>query len=267
MKRLLVLALFATSLHAHPSVSVVIDSRGYVYYSDLEQVWRVAPNGDRTIAVPNVHTHELYLDPNDNLYGEHLWYNGERLNTWGSRVWRRSPDGRMVDVVPAHAGFNDKYGFVRDRAGNMYVADRTNKTILRCAQRCADFAKYPFRDIRWMTVTPDGVVYLIDTVDLLRIDAGKVTTLARNLSVNSAIRPWAGDRHKLMGLWTDRAGMVYVADYSQGEVKRIDARGKVTTFTKSPYPWAPTGGAFAVNGDLWLLEYRMNGARLRKVGK
>jgi len=78
------MALFAVVAGAHPSVSIVIDSGGNVYYSDLEQVWRVAPDGSKTVAVPHVHTHELFLDPQDNLYGEHLWYEGGRHEKVGS---------------------------------------------------------------------------------------------------------------------------------------------------------------------------------------
>ena len=51
---------FAGAVAAHPPVSVVMDSRGFVYYSDLENVWRISPTGTRTIAVIGVHTHQLY---------------------------------------------------------------------------------------------------------------------------------------------------------------------------------------------------------------
>ncbi len=62
---------------SHPSVSVVTDGRGNVFYSDLKHVWRIAPDGTKTIAVSNVHTHELYLDTLDNHYGDHFWYEGD----------------------------------------------------------------------------------------------------------------------------------------------------------------------------------------------
>ena len=35
------------------------------------------------MVIPNVHTHELYLDIGDTLYGEHLWYEGDRTGKWG----------------------------------------------------------------------------------------------------------------------------------------------------------------------------------------
>ena len=37
------LALLAIRANGHPAVSVVFDSKGNLYFSDLKQVWRVAP--------------------------------------------------------------------------------------------------------------------------------------------------------------------------------------------------------------------------------
>src|SRR4051812_14013941 len=91
---------FTIAVQAHPSVSVVIDRQGNVFYSDLSQVWRVRPDGQKSVAVPGVHAHELVLDAADNLYGEHLWYEGEKTNKWGYYVWRRSPDGHVSRIVP-----------------------------------------------------------------------------------------------------------------------------------------------------------------------
>ena len=46
--------------------------------------------------------HELCLDARGNLYGEHLWYEGERTNEWGHYVWRRAPDGHesVTRLIP-----------------------------------------------------------------------------------------------------------------------------------------------------------------------
>src|SRR6266849_4956574 len=265
---LTLLLLVAATALAHPGVGVVVDSKGNIFYPDLHHVWRIAPDGTKSIAVANVHTHELYSDANDNLYGEHLWYNGERLDTWGSRVWRRSPDGRVVDIVPAHAGFND-YSFVRDAAGNSYFAVREKNEIRKRTAdgRTTTLAHGRFRDIRWMTVTPDGIVYFIDTVDLIRVTPdGRIATVTSELSDSRWLRVWVGSRHRVMGLWVDRSGNVYVADHAGGNVKRVDRKGRVSVIARSTYPWVPTGGTFDRDGNLWLLEYSVNDARVRKVG-
>ena len=262
-----VLIFSAASAFAHPSVSVVIDSLGNVYYSDLTQIWRVAPDGTRTVAVPHVHSHELYLGPGDILYGENLWYNGEALNTWGFAVWKRTPDGRVSFVFPPRTGFNDVFSFVRDAAGNQYYTIHDKGEIRKRSPdgRVVTVARAPFKDIRWLTCTPNGVVYLIDLLDLVRVTSdGKVATIARNLSSHALI---GDDRHRVQGLWVDRAGNVYVAASAEREVKRVTPAGRVDVLARSTFPWSPSGGAIAPNGDLWVLEYSItNQQRVRKVG-
>ena len=270
MKPLLApLLLVTATAFAHPGIGIVVDSRGNIFYTDLHHVWRIAPDGTKTIAVANVHTHELCTSTNGVLlYGEHLWYNGEGLNTWGSRVWMRSPDGKVVDVIPAHPGFNDGFSFVRDAAGNSYFAVREKNEIRKRAPdgRVSTIARGKFRDIRWMTAAPDGTVYFIDTVDLIRVTPdGRIMTVARGLSEGGILRLWVGARHRVMGLWVDGGGNVYVADHAGGNVKRVDRNGRITVVDRSTYPWGPTGGTFDRDGNLWLLEYSINDARVRKI--
>ena len=249
-------------LFAHPPVSVVIDSCDNIYYSDLNQVWRVAPNGTKSVAVPDVHTHELYIDAHDNLFGEHLWYEGEATDKWGHYVWKRDAAGRVSMVIPRREGFLTNYSFVRDRAGNMYWADRDRNAIVKRtpAGRNAAIARGGFRDIRWMIATPDGTLYFVDAGDLVRITPDRrLVRLARNL---------ARGRHALQGIWGDRAGNVYVARSAKREVIRVTPAGQVSVVAKSPLPWSPCGGVFAPNGDLLLLEYSTtNAVRLRRISR
>lgn len=271
MKTLLAaLLLVAVSAAAHPPVGIVADARGNVYYSDLTQVLRQAPDGRRTVAVPNVHTHELYLDAAGNLYGEHLRYEGEATNRWWHYFWRRSPDGTITRVTPEHAPFHneDAISLVRDAAGNSYWANHDAKTIMRNREV---LARGDFHDIRWMTARPDGTVYFIDATedrsDLVRVTpAGGVRIVVRNLAERRLLRPDIEQRHAVMGLWTDRAGNVYAADYAHGQVKRVTPAGRVAVVAESTLPWSVTGGVFAPNGDLWLLETSTtNAVRVRKV--
>jgi sugar lactone lactonase YvrE len=263
---LLLILIAATTAIAHPPVAIVIDGQGNIYYSDLTQVLRRAPDGKLTTAVPNVHTHELALDAAGNLYGEHLRYSGEATNRWYHYFWRRSPDGTVTRLMPEHEPFKneDAISLVRDAAGNSYWANREQKSVMRNG---AVLARAEFKDIRWMTATPNGTVYLIDSLDLIRITPkGEVTTVARKLADTRLLRPDIERRHVLMGLWTDRPGNIYVADFANGKVKRVAPDGRVTVVAESTLPWAVTGGAFAPNGDLWLLETSMtNSVRVRKV--
>jgi hypothetical protein len=267
--RLLVTGLFlAVGLCAlaHPPVSVVIDVRGNVYYSDLAQVWRLAPNGTKQVVVPRVHAHELYLDSQGNLFGEHLWYEGEKIDKWGYYVWKRTPDGRVTLIVPRSEGFLGNYSFARDRNGTMYFAagpeqSRRNEVWWRASSGRLSVMARGFRDIRWMHATPSGTVFLVDDGDLVRIKGGRVTRLAPKLGRR-------GDRHALMGIWSDPAENAYVADMKHREVKRISPDGSVKTIAESTFPWSPTGGAFAPNGDLWLLETSVTSSiRVRRITK
>ena len=81
MRALIVVLTFligSTIAFAHTGIGIVMDKHGNVYYTDLKQIWKISPDGTKRIVVPNVHTHELYLDSLGNLYGEHLRYEGEQ---------------------------------------------------------------------------------------------------------------------------------------------------------------------------------------------
>ena len=103
---------------AHPGWGIVVDARGNVYYTDLKQVWKIAPGGARSVVVSGVHTHELYLDAAGTLHGEHLWYDGARQK-WGHYLWELTADGKLTRHPP-QSGFRTDVSFVRDSAGTMY---------------------------------------------------------------------------------------------------------------------------------------------------
>lgn len=263
-----------SSVAAHPGVGIFMDGKGNVYYTDLRQVWKISPDGARSVAVPNVHTHELYVDPGGNLYGEHLWYEGEATDKWGHRVWRLGADGTLVDVIPARRGFRDDYEdfhFVHDAKGNAYWVDRGDPAIIRRRSPegiMTQVARASFQDIRWMTAAADGTVYLVDLYDLVRVTPdGAARTVARDLADRIWSKLFFRDRHALMGLWTDAQGSVYVANFSGRVVKRVGPDGAVEVVAESPLPWSPTGGLVAPDGALWILEYSGGAARVRRIGK
>ena len=266
----LLLASFSTAAQAHPGTGIVEDARGNIYYTDLEQVWRVAPDGSRSVVVPDVHTHELHLDSAGNLYGEHTWYEGEATDRWGWRAWRRSPDGRIAVEIPPTAGVRTDYSFVRDSAGNMYYADSGGYVVRRKPGAAgARHSERKFGEIRSMIASPEGVVHLIASDDLWRIEpGGAARRLAAGLSEQLADQPPVPERHRIMGIWSDRRGNVYAAIWGGRMVKRIDPRGRVSVVARSPLPWSPSGGLVAREGRLWLLEYAVdNRARVRPAGE
>ncbi len=270
---LLLLFLLVLPLHrawAHPGIGIVRDRHGNVFYTDLVNVWRITPAGQKSVVVPNVHTHELGIDRQGNLYGEDSRYlgSGEGDDRYRHRIWRRSPDGRVADVVPWRGGFWRSYGFVRDGAGAMYWIQCPAR---RCSiyRRAATPAAHPttivagpelFRTpINWFaaSVTEVGVLYVVDGPALRRLDpSGRVTTVAPNIGTH------------LMGLWPAASGReVYVAVHGARAVVRVRlADGHLTTVTRSPAPWAPSGVLVAPDGHLWVLEYSSaNTVRVRRV--
>jgi DNA-binding beta-propeller fold protein YncE len=288
--RIAALFLLTASALAHPGIGIVADKAGNVYYTDLKQVWRIDARGNKTVAVPNVHTHELYLDADGTLFGEHLWYTGPQdgSGNWHFRVWKRAPDGRITDVVPATEGFRKNVSLVRDAAGNMYAAGESEGESTRTSIRKIDphgrsakiagggpaFADGTgpaagFRDIRWMAVGADQRLYIIDGPALRRmnIQSGTVTTLARDLT-EATLNPLKWDsRHALMGVTADPEGNAYVACNVCNSVKKIGKDGRVTILARSVGKWSPTGVAISPQGDrVHILEYGgISDVRVRSV--
>jgi len=270
---LAIFSLIVFSAYAHPGVGIVMDSHGNVYYTDLKQVWKIDTKGSKYVVVRNVHTHELYMDAQDNLYGEHLWYNGEKLNTWGHFGWRYSADGKFEKIIPDMEGFLKNYSFVRDHHGNMFWADRgescqyvvkqdRNGIVSKLGSAC-------FENIRWMTATPEGAIYLIDLYDLKQINRwGQVKTLSNDLKERKLTQSLVDDPHSVMGLSVDANENVYVAVYGARKVKKVTPAGTVFTVAETNMNWSPTGVLSAPNGDLWILECSpMNKVRVERITK
>jgi hypothetical protein len=272
MKKLVVLLacwLFPMMINAHPGIGIVIDSKGNIFYTDLEKVWKLEPGGKLSVAVPAVHTHELAIDKDDNIYGEHLWYNGERLNTWGHYVWKLDAAGNVEKIKESTAGFLDDYGFLRDKQGNVYWIQRftISKFMKKTADgRVSEIASGKFNDIRWSYCTPSGIIYFVDLHKLYRlIPDGKFQLLAENLDDHKAGFGFSR-KHNVYGLWTDHNENVYIAILSQKKVKRISADGKIEVVAYSKSSWSTTGGAFDRKGNLWLLETDIaNRVRVRQI--
>jgi hypothetical protein len=78
MKRPLLIWLFCSIYYiarAHPPIGLVYDGKNTIYYSDLNHIWKLDTNtGLAIIYKENIHSHQLFLDKQGNLYGEHYWY-------------------------------------------------------------------------------------------------------------------------------------------------------------------------------------------------
>jgi hypothetical protein len=266
----LVLALFFLPLasEAHPGVGIVCDARGNIFYTDLKNVYRIGTDGRESIAVAGVHTHELALDSAGNLYGEHLWYTGERDNRWRRYVWQYRPEGTTVRLLDEHEAFRSgNFGFVRDAAFHSYRAYRDGQEFVFEKTGPGVIGRRALRDVQWLKAGPGGTLYFAENDNLWRLDStGRFDLLAEKLA--EPTHPFAdfGANRSIFGIWFDASGNVYTALHTSGLIKKISPGGAVTTVCKSPPGWSPVGGVFDRDGHLWVLESTFTSAmRTRKV--
>jgi hypothetical protein len=248
---------------AHPGIGIVSDSKGNIYYTDLQRVWKIS-SGKRTVAVPDVHTHELFVDSRDNLYGEHVLYEGESTNRFYHYLWVLRPSGKLDTLVGLRQAYvNHDYSLARDKKGNEYFTRQfsgNDKDTNHLYRKYPDgreviFATGNFRGVRWLHPQEDGSVLYVKDNSVNRVDAGgKVTCIARNVARAKPAFKFSGNSITLWGAWTDNKSNVYVAVFSDQAVKKIDPKGKVSVFYTSKGSWAPNHGVFDSHGTLWLLE-------------
>ncbi len=260
------------SAKAHPGIGIVRDSQGNVFYTDLIHVWKITPGGNRSIAVKNVHTHELYIDEQDNLYGEHEWYKGEATDKWGNYVWCLSKEGVLERAVPEVEGFLDNNTLVRDAEGNSYWAKRAGEYQLIMRQspdgQSLEMSSHRFEDIRWLYFSKtDHSLYVVDKLQVKRVSpTGEVTVVANELKEDAPPFGGVADRHYIFGLCTGKHKEVYVAVYGAQKVKKIEAGGAVETVFESAANWSPCGVLQMPEGTLWIMEFSKNNtARVVKV--
>lgn len=289
-------------IQAHPSVSVVVDSSGTIYYSDLSRVWMITPDGARHIAVNHVHTHELWIGPEGHVWGDDVQNVGEQYR---HRVWKRLRDGTLINELPWRDGhpteFND-FSFDRDGLGNMYVLRRDNVTIevrdthINGSGKRASGGRVT-RTIpldrslgfpHWLTVTSDGTVFVTVGSTLLRVRPGSTEAepVASELVERSAAFADLHDRHAIMALWTlprksdatssprSEATVVFVSDFAGQTVRRVDvtadprvqAPAEATVAWESKDNWSVTGGTVLDDGTMLLLEWsNRNEVRVQRV--
>lgn len=275
MKRFLISNFFfliSVSGIAHPGIGIVKDSKGNIYYTDLKQVWEISPDGNKKVVVRGVHTHELYIDKNDDLFGEHLWYNGEKLDTWGHYLWRLSKDGILDTIVKPAEGFLENYSFCQDSLGNMYSVQRfkpKSKIIKTAANGAVTIlAEKEFKDIRWMFVTPGGILYFVDLTNLYKIENDILTLVASSLEERTSLFEYSDLQHNVYGIWNDAHENIYVAILGGQVVKKITPGGQVSDIVYSRNLWRPCAGVFDNNDNLWLMETNaVNEVSVRMISK
>jgi streptogramin lyase len=123
---LILLLLTARSASAHPAWGIVVDPQGRVVFSEVttNSVWRLENDGRLVKLVTGRHSHEISLDGQGTLHGEHVVYDQGR---WLRSLWSLNPAGRVETKAagepPKPAGLAAVNARVRGPEGALYVTD------------------------------------------------------------------------------------------------------------------------------------------------
>jgi hypothetical protein len=258
----ILLALLASAAQAHPPYGLVADSRGNVYFSDLEAVWRLAPDGRLDLFRPaseGFHVHELTLAADGAVEGDVNGYD-PATETFSTGLWNRSADGLERWLLEPPTAPPRGLGTFSDSRGNRYTAqwvsseDRRTMLFRRSADERVDLLYGPsdaarrFRQVLissvgGMAATADGGMLFADGRALRRVSsAGEVTTL-HEASEGTAFR----------GISIAPDGRALAADFAGKAVVAVSSDGTAELLYREPDAWLPTA-ALIVGGRLLVLE-------------
>jgi hypothetical protein len=259
LKFLIVLLFLSTVCSAHPGVGIVKDSKGNIYYTDLERVWKIS-NGKRTVLIPNVHTHELYVSAADELYGEGGYYDDASKKFYHYLwVYRNGRTDTVIGMKQAYV--EQDFSLARDGAGNEYYIKRNvvHVDTAHMYRRSPEgketvFATGDFGGIAWLHPQNDGSVFYVKNNSLFKVDSKGETKIIKQGIGSKPSFVHAHDAANLFGVWKDKNGNYYVAVFSDQVVKKIDAAGNMSEVYKSKDNWTPLHGVFDNEDRLWVLE-------------
>jgi len=292
------LIVFSGLAVAHPSWGIVVSSKGDVYFSDLETVWKLDRAGKMTVfraGEPGRHVHELAIDAQDNIYGPDYSYE-PATQKYITAIWRMASDGKFEYLQPPSNHAPPGLGIWLDRAGNMYSVDQNNhiKTRTLLLKRTPEGVVSTlaggafghadgkgtaarFGSIGAIVLGSDNNLYLSDGEYVRRVLMdGTVTTVAKNLLFRTAEdKPplFAGSFGSLAGLSAGPGGNVYVADAGDRRLLKISSDGKVTVVYRCDPPFFPNGVFATPGGEVYVLEFsftppsNLGGPRVRKITK
>lgn len=250
----------ATPAAAHPPYGLVVDPEGNAYFSDLETVWRLSPEGRLSVFRPHVqgtHVHTLALTPDGAVAGDQSRYDPP-TERYFSGLWSRTVTGAESSVVPLTERPPLGTGVWQDSAGNRYSSHWVSRDDRRVVLRRRRFdgsgevlfdetgsGPHPpqptVESVGGMAFGSDRSVFFSNGGVLRRVSAdGRVATLYQG-----------NDRSSLRGLAVARDGTILAADMGAKTVLAVSPDGKVSTLYRETEAWSPT--AVAVSGSRLLV--------------
>lgn len=268
---ILTLLISTSSLIAHPGIGMVYDGDQTIFYTDLEHVWKLnTKTGVSEIMLEDIHTHELFLDKEGNLFGEHYWY-VEAEEKFKNYIWKLSSEGVFQKIRNEQYGENEDFGFIRDdnfgsyniiKSGQDYHIIREDSSGTRVLHRTI------LNNPTWKYLTDDNELLFVDYPAIYKADKNNVAVVSPDVSASRLPFSIQSDEHNIYGIWTDSNNLIYVAVYGGRLIKRIDQEGIVKKVYRSGFMWSPVNGVFDSENNLWLMECKLNGKiRVVKVSE
>jgi hypothetical protein len=280
--------LLSSAAAAHPPTAIAADARGNVWFSDLEAVWRIRPDGRVEMVrrpVSGRHVHEIRLEPDGSLVGEEQIYDSAS-ERFISALWRIDRQGRERWVLRPTANPPIGAGVWRDSGGARYLAqwdDNRHRTLLLFRrdsrgrvvrllgpeQAQARFRQTILYNAGGFAFADGGGAWFTDRSALYgwttRGGARRVVSLCA-----AAVRSRCTRRADLRGLASAPDGSLFIADAAGRRILRREAGGRLTRVLAAQAPWAPHGVARSAS-SLYSLEFTDAGSaggvrvRVRRV--
>jgi hypothetical protein len=244
---------------AHPARGIVVAPTGRVYFSDLERIWSIAPNGRLSLVREHrgVHTHALAMTRNGDVIGEDSEYDPSD-QSYRESIWRVSPGGRFSYLYGPTKVLARGVGLMRDARGCTYHSDQTGPNgrplvHRNCPGRAPErlvgsesddraFRPVLVNDVAGVALSSDGSFYFRQGRAVRKLaPSGRLSIVADGLAAEN------------FGIALDPGGSLYVAEFAHRRVLRISPDGQRLVVAPSEAPWGPTGVAFR-NGALYILE-------------
>lgn len=287
MRTILCLAFaFHTWASAHPANGIVVDKSGNVLFSDVSRnvVWRLDRVGRVTRYLERLHSHGLYLDSLDNLYGEHIEYRANEEAFYYS-YWVKPPSGPLRWLGPPVKGRNrpfisgprgERYLWVgdnnrRDRSALLrFLPNGQVDTLISGPYGLVDgpLSQARLGAVSDHTVAPNGDIVLADEHSLRVISNGRLRTLVSEPAgkPNGLLQNELGWKGNLMfAIRVRRDGSIMVANYGNGRVSEWARDRGLRLLYSSSATWTPVGLCELPNGQLLVLENNLSPGRTDKL--